>query len=152
MRRSKLYYNDIYLGTLYEDGKFKYKVNSKNATQMDMETVIHILERIRLIGLQDGFNYDNYIQSYQNSMFKDGFEFKQGYDMDENRIIDTPYNDRYCNNCNSCTKTDMRYCLKHHIFVAKNKWCPDWHMENRYYNFDNQLKFCYNYYRKLREV
>ena len=76
MRRSKLYYNDIYLGTLYEDGKFKYKLNSKSADLMNMETVIHTLERIRLIGLQKDFDYEKYIHSYENSMFKDGFTFK----------------------------------------------------------------------------
>lgn len=55
----------------------------------------------------------------------------------EVEIVDTPYKDRYCANCNHCVKTEMRYCLKNHAFVAKNKWCKSWCMENRDYNFDN---------------
>lgn len=46
-------------------------------------------------------------------------------------IIDTPYNDRYCGNCTHCIKTELRYCLKNHAFVAKNKWCEDWAAEDR---------------------
>ena len=76
MRHSNFYYNDIYLGTLYENGLFEYMVNSNRAKEIDIETTIHTLERIRLIGLQDDFDYDRYIDSYRNSMFKDGFEFK----------------------------------------------------------------------------
>ena len=57
--------------------------------------------------------------------------------MDENRIIDTPYNDRCCSNCANCIKTELRYCLTNHAFVAKNKWCPDWKVEDRNYKFEN---------------
>lgn len=52
-------------------------------------------------------------------------------------IIDTPYNDRYCGNCAHCIKTELRYCLKNHAFVAKNKWCEDWAAEDRK-KFENQ--------------
>lgn len=55
--------------------------------------------------------------------------------MDEEKIVDTPYKDRYCGNCNHCVKTEMRYCLKNHAFVSKNKWCKDWCVENRDYKF-----------------
>ena len=58
--------------------------------------------------------------------------------MDENKIIDTPYNDRSCGNCTNCVKTELRYCLTNHAFVAKNKWCPDWKVEDRSYKFENQ--------------
>ena len=44
----------------------------------------------------------------------------------EVEIIDTPYSDRSCKNCAHCVKTEMRYCLHNHAFVAKNKWCSDW--------------------------
>lgn len=76
MRHKNFYYNDIYLGTLYENGLFDYMINSNHAQHINVEIAIHILERIRLVGLEEDFNYDRYIQSYQNSMFKDGFEFK----------------------------------------------------------------------------
>ena len=46
-------------------------------------------------------------------------------------IIDTPYEDRGCYNCEHCVKTQMRYCLRNHAFVAKNKWCEDWEAEKR---------------------
>lgn len=55
--------------------------------------------------------------------------------MEEEKIIDTPYKDRYCNNCAHSVKTEMQYCLKNHAFVSKNKWCKDWCMENRDYEF-----------------
>lgn len=55
--------------------------------------------------------------------------------MDE-KIIDTPYNDRYCGNCTHCVKTELRYCLKNHAFVAKNKWCADWNAEDRKSKFE----------------
>ncbi len=76
MRHKNFYFNDIYLGTLYENGRFDYIVNSNQSEYMDIEAVVHILERIRLIGLQDDFSFDGYILSYEQSMFKDGFEFK----------------------------------------------------------------------------
>ena len=76
MRHKNFYYNDIYLGTLYEDGRFDYMVNSNHSEFMDIEATTHILERIRLVGLQKDFDFDRYIQSYDQSMFKDGFEFK----------------------------------------------------------------------------
>ena len=54
----------------------------------------------------------------------------------EIEIIDTPYNDRYCGNCKECIKTELRFCLTHHCFVSKNKWCKNWTAEER--KFDNQ--------------
>ena len=77
MKHSKFYFNDIYLGTLYENGVFKYKIASSQAKDIDIESTVHILERIRQIGLTKDFNYDNYVSSYNNSYFKDGFKFKQ---------------------------------------------------------------------------
>ena len=76
MRHKGFYFNDIYLGTLYESGVFDYMVNSNHAKYMDVENTVHILERIRIIGKQDDFDFDNYIESYNNFVFKDGFEFK----------------------------------------------------------------------------
>ena len=76
MKYSRFYYNDIYLGTLYENGRFDYMVSSNFGEEMNIEMVVHTLERIREIGLAKDFNFDEYIQSYQNSYFKDGFEFK----------------------------------------------------------------------------
>lgn len=52
-------------------------------------------------------------------------------------IKDTPYNDRYCGNCTHCIKTQLRYCLKNHAFVAKNKWCEEWSAEDRKSKFEN---------------
>lgn len=52
-------------------------------------------------------------------------------------IKDTPYNDRYCGNCKHCVKTELRYCLKNHAFVAKNKWCTEWCPEERFNKFEN---------------
>ena len=51
-------------------------INSNYAQSMDIENAVHILERIRRIGLQDDFDFDKYIQTYNNSQFKDGFEFR----------------------------------------------------------------------------
>ena len=76
VRHKNFYFNDIYLGTLYENGRFDYMVNSNHSEYMNIEDVVHVLERIRLIGLQDDFSFDRYILSYDQSMFKDGFEFK----------------------------------------------------------------------------
>ena len=53
-------------------------------------------------------------------------------------IIDTPYDDRYCGNCGNCVKTEMRFCLVHHAFVAKHKWCQSWDEQYRYYKFENE--------------
>ncbi len=55
----------------------------------------------------------------------------------EIEIKDTPYADRCCGNCAECVKTELRYCLKNHAFVAKNKWCNQWHAEERD-KFENQ--------------
>ena len=52
-------------------------------------------------------------------------------------IKDTPYNDRSCGNCKHCVKTELRYCLKNHAFVAKNKWCTEWCPEERFNKFEN---------------
>ena len=52
-------------------------------------------------------------------------------------IIDTPYEDRCCGNCEHCIKTEMRFCLVHHAFIAKNKWCHCWEPQYRYYKFEN---------------
>ena len=49
----------------------------------------------------------------------------------EVEVIDSPYMDRDCGNCVSCVKTELRYCLKNHCFVAKNKWCKEWNAEER---------------------
>ena len=51
-------------------------VSSNFGEEMNIEMVVHTLERIREIGLEKDFDFDRYIQSYQNSYFKDGFEFK----------------------------------------------------------------------------
>ena len=53
-------------------------------------------------------------------------------------IKDTPYDDRCCGNCKHCVKTELRYCLKNHAFVAKNKWCTEWCAEERFNKFENQ--------------
>ncbi len=76
MKHKNFYYKDWYLGTLYENGVFEYMINSNHAQYIDVETAIHVLERIRLIGLQNDFDYKKYIDSYSNSQFKDDFEFK----------------------------------------------------------------------------
>ena len=55
----------------------------------------------------------------------------------EVEIKDTPYNDRCCGNCEHCVKTELRYCLKNHAFVAKNKWCTEWCAEERFNKFEN---------------
>ena len=75
MRHKNFYFNDIYLGTLYENGRFDYMVNVNHGQEMNVESVIHILERIRLIGLQYDLDCDRYILSYDQAMSKDGFEF-----------------------------------------------------------------------------
>ena len=77
MRHSNFYYNDIYLGTLYESGVFDYMVFSSHAKYMDVERVVHALETIRKVGLSDDFNYDSYLESWKNFQFSDdGFEFR----------------------------------------------------------------------------
>lgn len=76
MKHSKFYFNDIYLGTLYENGVFKYKIASSQAKDIDIESTVHVLERIRQIGLTKDFDFNRYVNSYNNSYFKDGFKFK----------------------------------------------------------------------------
>ena len=76
VKHSNFYYKDIYLGTLYENGQFEYTINSSQADHMNVVMVIKNLERIRKVGLEKDFNYQNYIDSYNNFPFKDGFEFK----------------------------------------------------------------------------
>lgn len=76
MKHIGLYYRDLYLGTLYESGHFHYTVNSNRSDEIDMEMIIHVLETIRKSGLSDTFDYDSYVDSWNNFMFKDEFEFK----------------------------------------------------------------------------
>ena len=76
MRNAKLYYKDTYLGTLYESGVFDYTINSNHSEDLDVEKIIHILEVVRKSGLTEGFNFDEYVNSWNNFQFKDGFEFR----------------------------------------------------------------------------
>ena len=76
MKHSNLYYRDIYLGTLYENGRFDYMVNSNQADYMNVETIVHILEVIRESCLDKEFNFDKYIREWNNFYFQDDFEFK----------------------------------------------------------------------------
>ena len=41
-------------------------VSSNFGEEMNIEIVVHTLERIREIGLAKDFNFDEYIQSYQD--------------------------------------------------------------------------------------
>ena len=76
MKKSEFYFNGIHLGTLYEDGTFDYSIDSSQSAYMNIEIVVHTLELIRNVGLDPNFNYEQYIKSYNNFKFKDGFEFK----------------------------------------------------------------------------
>ena len=76
MKHKALYYKDFYLGTLFENGIFDYMINSNHAHYMDIEMVVHNLERLRLTAKQEDFNFDEYIATHENSTFKDGFEFR----------------------------------------------------------------------------
>lgn len=76
MKHSNLYYRDMCLGTLYENGHFHYMVNSNRSHEIDMEMIIHVLETIRKSGLSDTFDYDSYVDSWNNFMFPDEFEFR----------------------------------------------------------------------------
>ena len=76
MRHSNLYFKDIYLGTLYENGRFDYMISSNRSDQLNMEIIIHTLEVIRESCLSDTFNFDDYVNSWNNFTFKDGFKFR----------------------------------------------------------------------------
>ena len=76
MRVAKIYYNDILLGTLWENGKFNYELYSSYADRMNMELIIHDLERIRQIGLEKDFNFNNYTNSWLNFPFKDSWSME----------------------------------------------------------------------------
>ena len=76
MKNSRLYYNDIYLGTLYESGEFDYTLNSNQSQYMDMEITVHVLETIRRAGLSKGFDFQRYLADWKNFPFKSQFEFK----------------------------------------------------------------------------
>ena len=76
MKNSRLYYNDIYLGTLYENGEFSYTLNSSQSQYMDMEITVHVLETIRKAGLDKGFDFHRYLTDWKEFSFKNQFEFK----------------------------------------------------------------------------
>ena len=76
VKNSRLYYNDIYLGTLYESGEFSYTLNSSQSQYMDMEITVHILETIRKAGLNKGFDFQRYLADWKDFPFKNQFEFK----------------------------------------------------------------------------
>lgn len=76
VKNSRLYYNDIYLGTLYENGEFSYTLNSSQSQYMDMEITVHVLETIRKAGLDKGFDFHRYLTDWKEFSFKNQFEFK----------------------------------------------------------------------------
>ncbi len=76
MKKADFYYKEIYLGTLFENGCFNYLVTSDYSKNLDIEYVIHTLEIIRKSSLSKTFNFDNYINSWNNSTFKNNFHFK----------------------------------------------------------------------------
>ena len=76
MKHSNFYYNDIYLGTLYENGVFEYRITSNQADEMNVTMVANRLESIRQIASKEGFDYEDYVKRYNSFQFKDGFEFR----------------------------------------------------------------------------
>ena len=77
MKQSRLYYNGIFLGTLYSNGIFNYMLDSSYAERINMELVLHQLEMIREVGKQKDFDFDKYIQGCKEFPFSDGFEWKE---------------------------------------------------------------------------
>ncbi len=76
MRKADFYYDEIYLGTLFENGYFNYLITSNYSKYLDIEYVAHTLEIIRESSSSETFNFDNYIDSWNNFTFKDNFHFK----------------------------------------------------------------------------
>ena len=60
--------------------------------------------------------------------------------MDENKIINTPYDDRYCGNClyrKNIESNAYLKCVTNNCYVSYNRWCPMWAPEYRVYKFEN---------------
>ena len=75
MRKARLTYKGIYLGTLWEEGKFDYELKSLYADDMNIEEMAHTLEVIRAVGKRDDFNFDNYTAAW--NAFNDNFHFEE---------------------------------------------------------------------------
>lgn len=76
MRVANFYYGDVLLGVLYENGRFDYTVHSFYAEKMPIEIVMHQLEIIRVCGLLDSFNFDEYITEWNEYPFPSEFRFE----------------------------------------------------------------------------
>ena len=77
MKKADFYYKEIYLGTLFENGYFSYIITSNYSKDIDnIEYIVHTLEIIRESGSSETFDFDKYIDSWNNFTFKDNFHFK----------------------------------------------------------------------------
>ena len=76
MKKADFYYDEIYLGTLFENGYFNYLITSNYSKYLDIEYVVHTLEIIRESSSSETFDFDKYIDSWNNFTFKDNFHFK----------------------------------------------------------------------------
>ncbi len=75
MKYASLYFKDILLGRLYENGDFRYIITDEFSDNMNIENVLHSLEMIKDIGKSDTFNYREFIDSYNNFEFSDNLKF-----------------------------------------------------------------------------
>lgn len=76
MKYADFYCNEVHLGTLYENGKFDYIIDSNLINNNQLDIIAHTLSIIKEVGLSDDFNFDSYISSWNNFIFKDNFYFK----------------------------------------------------------------------------
>lgn len=75
MEGSDLYYKGIYLGSLYEDGKFDYVIDSHDSDKMNVESVAHQLELIRAVASEPDFDYAKYVREFNEFKFNDDYKF-----------------------------------------------------------------------------
>ena len=81
MKGADLYFNGVYLGSLYEDGTFEYEIKSSYADKMDINAVVDYLELIRMVGKEKDFDFDTYLKSWHEYYFNDldAYEFIERY-------------------------------------------------------------------------
>lgn len=69
MRIANFFYKDELIATLWETGKVAYEIHSSFAKEMNVEIVLHEVERMRQIGLEDDFDFDHYVNGWLNPPF-----------------------------------------------------------------------------------
>lgn len=70
-----LYYESIYLGTLYEDNTFTYVIDSQYKDRFDMELVAHQLALIDEVSKEPNFDCEKYVKAFNEFKFNTNYKF-----------------------------------------------------------------------------